>query len=90
MNIQRCKFCGCTEDKPCLLTEVTEYAESFIIGTGIQLVPEGAKTRLVPCAWLLEGDLCSAPACVEKAYAEAALLADQLQFFIDRNAEAAA
>ena len=31
----------------------------------------------VPCAWLLE-DVCSAPACVEKAYAEARPLAEQI------------
>jgi hypothetical protein len=34
--------------------------------------------------WLLP-DVCSAPACVEKAYAEAELLADQLAFFIERD-----
>jgi hypothetical protein len=89
MKIQRCKFCGCTEDKPCLITEVTEYAESYILGAGIQLVPEGAKTRLVPCAWLLE-DVCSTPACVEKAYAEARPLAEQIDEALRAELEDAA
>jgi hypothetical protein len=30
-----------------------------------------------PCVWLL-ADVCSAPACVKKAYAEARLLAEQI------------
>jgi hypothetical protein len=82
-----CKFCGCTEDKPCLITEITEYADSYILGAGIKLVPDGVKARLIPCGWLLD-DVCSSPACVEKAYAEARLLASQLQFWIEREDEA--
>ena len=82
MSYERCKFCGCTEDRPCLITAVTEYADTYILGTGIQLVPDGAKTRLVPCAWLLP-DVCTAPACVEKAYAEALPLAETIQRALD-------
>jgi hypothetical protein len=66
-----------------MITEITEYAESHILGAGIQLIPEGVKTRLVPCAWLLD-DVCSNPVCVEKAYIEARPLAEQ----IDRSLRA--
>jgi hypothetical protein len=38
----------------------------------------------IPCSWAWP-TVCSAPSCVEKAYAEAALLASQLQFWIDRE-----
>jgi hypothetical protein len=78
----KCKFCGCTEDKPCLMTEVTEYADSYVLGDGIQLIPEGAKTNLIPCAWMRFNVggicICNAPACVEKAYREARPLAEQI------------
>jgi hypothetical protein len=73
----KCKFCGCTENKPCLITEITEFAESYVLTDSIQVVPDGFKTRLVPCAWLLP-NVCSAPACVEKAYLEARPLAEQI------------
>lgn len=36
----------------------------------------------VLCAWLLV-DVCTAPECVEQAYAEARPLADTIQFAID-------
>ena len=54
----KCKFCGCTDSKPCRIPinidgELTE-----------------AKTGIFSaCAWLID-NVCSAPSCVEKAYAE--------------------
>jgi hypothetical protein len=63
----KCKFCGCSDDKPCFIPK------EFIDGA----------VAAVPCAWLTL-NCCSAPACVDKAYAEAELLASQLQFFIER------
>ncbi len=72
-----CKFCRCTDKRPCLLTEVTEYADSFILDDGFQLIPDGAKTRLITCSWLMP-DICTAPSCVEKAYREAVLEAEAL------------
>jgi hypothetical protein len=62
--LQQCKFCGCTEDKPCVFRAPDPGAPPF---------------ELWPCAWLLP-DVCTAPACVEKAYAEARLLAESIMF----------
>jgi hypothetical protein len=54
-NFEQCRFCGCTNDDPCL----------------VELPPvEGTFSNVMPCAWLIPG-VCSAPACVEKAYLEA-------------------
>jgi hypothetical protein len=82
----KCKFCGCTDRNPCLLTEIVDpEGHAQLLGSGIELIPAGSTTNLIPCMWLLP-TVCSAPPCVEKAYAEAELLADQLQFFIERSA----
>lgn len=70
----KCKFCGCTDDKPCRI-QIDIDAQLTNSATGI----------FAACGWLIDS-VCTAPACVEKAYAEAALLADQLQFFIGRSA----
>jgi hypothetical protein len=82
-----CKFCGCTDRRPCMITVVDDPQDGTrsIVPAGIALVEADKEIRLVPCEWIGE-NVCSAPACVEKAYAEAALLADQLQFFIGRSA----
>jgi hypothetical protein len=81
MSTQRCKFCGCTPRRACQLIAVRTFDKSasdlepyFLPPTGIALVPAGAETFLVPCAWLLD-DVCTNPSCVEKAYAEARLRA---------------
>lgn len=57
-----CKFCGCTEDKPCVFRA---------------LDPEAPAFELWPCAWLLP-DVCTNPACVDKAYFEAVTLVARL------------
>jgi hypothetical protein len=67
-----CKFCGCTEDKPCAIS--VELDGQLAIGAGGL---HNARLNYVGCAWLTEG-VCSAPACVEKAYAEARPLAEQI------------
>lgn len=64
-----CKFCGCSDDRPCMIP--------------VCLAPDGdalERARAMmqePCAWLLD-DVCSNPVCVEKAYAEARPLAEQI------------
>jgi len=68
----KCKFCGCTEEKPCLLGEdplatyVAGYNSSLPAGCTPLLMPPG----MVPCAWLIP-NVCTNPECVDKAYAEA-------------------
>lgn len=65
-----CKFCGCTENTPCLLVA----AEPWRPARAVLEV-----TAFTPCAWLLE-DVCTAPECVAKAYAEANVLMEELFF----------
>jgi hypothetical protein len=66
-----CKFCGCTEATPCFIPA------SFVSDPDFR--PNG---NVVPCAWLLD-DVCSNPACVDKAFAEARPLAETIQKALD-------
>jgi hypothetical protein len=70
MSVQKCKFCGCTEHRPCCLVE--DPLGPCPLGTAV--VPADAATRIIPCAWLIP-DVCTNPACVDKAYLEARDLA---------------
>jgi hypothetical protein len=63
-----CKFCRCTDTRPCFLPAQLAETVSGVAG----------DTRRFPCAWLLP-DVCSHPACVEKAYGEARLLAETVE-----------
>ena len=73
----KCKFCGCTDDKACMIPVCTAPDGDAL---------ERARSMVnLPCEWVIE-NVCSNPKCVDKAYAEAELLADQLQFFIERSA----
>jgi hypothetical protein len=69
----KCKFCGCTDEKPCQI-QIDIDGNLTSAATGIFTV----------CGWLIDG-VCSAPACVEKAYAEAELLSSQIQFWLERE-----
>lgn len=74
-----CKFCGCTEHKACRLVLVTAPdLDSYLLPPGVALVPSDAETSIVPCQWILR-DVCSNPACVDKAYAEAWPLAELIE-----------
>jgi hypothetical protein len=79
-----CKFCGCTDSKPCAIP--------ICEGPGLEpmlATDSNVAIGVMPCGWLIDdpaGPVCTAPACVEKAYEEAALLASQLEFFIGRSA----
>lgn len=72
----KCKFCGCTELAGCSIP-VRELDD------GSQYVETGAIEQLaidvdyVPCTWLIP-NVCTNPSCVEKAYAEACALVDEL------------
>ena len=74
-----CKLCGCTDDKPCILVAVDDAPDrdAYLRAGGAVIIEPGARTREVPCAWLTD-DVCSNPVCVEKAYAEARPLAEQI------------
>ena len=61
-----CKFCGCTEATPCYIPA------SYITDPDFRVAG-----NVVPCSWLL-ADVCTAPECVVKAYAEASDLIDGL------------
>jgi hypothetical protein len=51
-----CRFCGCTEEMPCLL--------------GMMKGPAGVEP--IYCVWLDDDEeVCTNPACVEKAYRKA-------------------
>jgi hypothetical protein len=81
MSVRQCKFCHCREHLPCALVAVrVEWGDGFAIlpPGGIALIPNNAETRIVPCAWWLD-DVCSNPACVEKAYLEARELTEELE-----------
>jgi hypothetical protein len=75
----KCKLCGCTDKRPCSIP-------MCVAGDQLVLAIDGqVSTHTEPCAWLADS-VCSAPACVEKAYNEAAMLADQISFFLERSA----
>ncbi len=80
----KCKFCGCTDRKACAIP--MRYGDHPLeADVPINCLPGEVAEFTTPCHWLTP-NICSAPPCVEKAYAEAELLADQLQFFIERSA----
>ena len=96
MSYLQCKFCGCTELAGCSIPFRIFYSQNdgtagisplvdchdrVFVETGPigQLDPD---IEYQPCAWLLP-DVCTAPACVEKAYAEALPLAETIQRALD-------
>ena len=70
-----CRFCGCTDEKPCL----TRMAKQSRLAEDEELVIGD-----FPCSWLLP-DLCDAPACVEKAYLDARLQAEELDRLLENG-----
>lgn len=60
----KCKFCGCTDDRPCSIP--LELDGRIAIGAGGIF---NSQLEYIACSWLIP-ELCSAPACVEKAYIE--------------------
>lgn len=77
----KCKFCGCTEQAGCSIPvrELEDGSQYVEMGVIEQLAID---IEYFPCTWLLP-DVCSAPACVEKAYAEALPLALTIQRALD-------
>lgn len=60
----KCKFCCCTDDRPCAIPVVTNGADEVVVA-----FPPTIAIGVTVCCWLIPG-VCSAPACVEKAYLE--------------------
>lgn len=80
----KCKFCGCTDSKPCLIP-ICEGPN----GEAVLADDNNVAIATHACGWLIDTPdacVCTAPPCVKKAYDEAELLADQLQFWIERSA----
>lgn len=69
----KCRFCGCTEKRACQIPMVFvgEEEKPFIASPGQVAV------FALSCDWLIP-NVCTAPVCVEKAYAEACLFVDGL------------
>lgn len=66
--MMRCKFCGCTDERPCLIAAIVKADGDVEITFGIvALVRPGERIEMLPCGWLIP-EVCSAPACVKKAY----------------------
>lgn len=59
---QRCKFCGCGEFSPCVLS---------VSGDGVleRVAIVEHMLGCEPCAWVTP-DICSAPDCVRQGYEE--------------------
>ena len=61
-----CKYCGCSDSGACAIpVRVSEDGAAQIeFGPIEQLDPD---IEYIPCTWLIP-EVCTAPACVEKAY----------------------
>lgn len=64
----KCKFCGCSDKRPCAIA-MRILGDQEMIALAGQL-----STFTAACGWIGDMNVCSAPACVEKAYAEACAL----------------
>jgi hypothetical protein len=63
--LERCRFCGCTEDRPCLILWREDAAGIYRLA-----LHEYEADFSQPCAWYIPG-VCSAAECVEKLLLEA-------------------
>jgi len=79
-----CKFCGCTDNHPCLIPmyyglHPLSLGRSRFDFEQLPVVssPDQLAEFTTPCHWSAP-NICSAPACVAKAYVERHALLDQL------------
>ena len=63
----KCKFCGCSNRRPCRIP--VDVEGNLALGS--------RSLDYLPCSWLIP-DVCTSPACVEKAYIEATAIVDTL------------
>ena len=66
--VERCRFCGCTEDTPCRISVVEDDDGKVRLARN----PEEASEDF-PCSWYVRG-VCNAPSCLEKLIAESKVL----------------
>ena len=78
---QRCKFCGCTDDRPCAIPMRYSGSGALLpdsLGDDPVLALPGQVAHFTtPCHWSAE-NVCSAPACIAGAYVESCALIDEL------------
>ena len=79
-----CKFCGCTDRAPCMIPMlyVNTPRDVELIALLSDEYPAIARPGQVaefttPCHWSTP-NICSAPACIDKAYAEICAAVDEL------------
>lgn len=71
----KCKFCGCTDRRACRIP-LTLSGELLLAGAAaVTIANEFGEFTM--CRWIAPR-ICSAPACVEKAYAERCAEIDRL------------
>jgi hypothetical protein len=73
----KCKFCGCTERRACQIA-YTALAEDDIVGRATAFARTGELISFMDLCHWIGPNICSAPACVEKAYAERCAEIDRL------------
>ena len=80
----KCKFCGCTDKHPCVIpmsfgTHPLSYGRDPLDFEQLPIVSslDQIAEFTTPCHWSAP-NICSAPACVEKAYVETCEAIDQL------------
>lgn len=76
----KCKFCGCTDRKPCLIPmrySGAHFLEGDYGDYPLIALPGQVAQFTTPCHWSAP-DVCSAPACITLAYAETCALVDLL------------
>jgi len=73
----KCRFCGCTDRRACQIPmlyvatpTVPELLDLFSDELPVVARPGQVAEFTTPCHWSAP-DICSAPACVDKAYVEA-------------------
>jgi hypothetical protein len=78
----KCNFCGCTDRRPCLIPGIVDAdgddRDAVISFGAIAIVGPDQRIEMIPCSWLIP-DVCTAPACVEKAYLEARPFAEKIE-----------
>ena len=60
--MMKCTFCGCTDGAACMIPVDGDGNIRFGVDPNVNL----GDYR--PCGWLIKGECCTAPACVEQAY----------------------
>jgi len=68
----RCQFCGCTDDRACAIPYVFDEDDNPLLA-----LPGQIAEVTSPCHWSTP-NICSAPACIARAYPEACAIVDRM------------